>query len=161
GVSGGSPTATLQWSCLVYGCGVVGVILSGQSSDRTGDRKWHCAVSMACTAAFLAGSAIPGQPRWAEMTWLCLTGLSGYFWPSPFWALPTLTLTASAAAVSIGLINMCANFAGFLGNYEVGRLRDRGFGDAGCLLFLAGCFLAGAALIALVRVPTRRGDAVT
>jgi ACS family tartrate transporter-like MFS transporter len=86
------------------------------------------------------------------MTWLCFTGLTAYFWPSPFWALPTVTLTASAAAVSIGFINMLANLAGFLGNHNVGWLKQHGFGDRACLLFLAACYLAGGALIAFVRV---------
>ena len=99
------------------------VFVSGQSSDRTGDRKWHCVAGQVATALFLAGSTIPGQPFRLVMVWLCLTGLAAYFWPSPFWALPTLTLTASAAAVSIGFINMCANLAGYVGNHVTGWLQ--------------------------------------
>jgi ACS family tartrate transporter-like MFS transporter len=34
--------AVLNWVGLVYACGMAGVWLSGQSSDRTGERKWHC-----------------------------------------------------------------------------------------------------------------------
>ena len=89
------------------------------------------------------------------MIWLCLTGLAAHFWPSPFWALPTVTLTTSAAAVSIGFINMCANFAGYLGNHNVGWLKAHGFSDSFCLLFLAGCYLLGGMLVSLVRVPPR------
>ena len=39
---------------------------------------------------------------------------------SPFWVLPTLTLTSSAAAVAIGVINMCGNMAGAIGSPVVG-----------------------------------------
>lgn len=155
-VSGGSTTSTLWWSGLVYACGLVSVFLSGQSSDRTGDRKWHCVAGQVSAALFLAGSTIPGQPFWLVLIWLCLTGLAAHFWPSPFWALPTLTLTASAAAVSIGFINMCANIAGYLGNHNVGLLKARGFSDAVCLLVLAACYLLGGVLISLVRVPSSR-----
>ena len=155
GVAGGSTASVLAWSGLIYACGIVGVYLSGRSSDRTGDRKWHCVAGMIATAFFLAGSTIPGQPVWAVMTWLCLTGFVAYFWPSPFWALPTLTLTASAAAVSIGFINMFANLAGFLGNHHVGWLKEHGFGDRACLLFLAACYLLGGAIIAFIRVQKR------
>jgi ACS family tartrate transporter-like MFS transporter len=155
-LSGSSTTTVLGWSGLVYACGLVSVFLSGQSSDRTGDRKWHCVGGQIGAAIFLALSAVPGQPFWLVMVWLCLTGFAGYFWPSPFWALPTLTLTASAAAVSIGFINMCANLAGFLGNQNVGWLKAHGFGDRACLLFLAGCFLLGGLLISLLRIPKQR-----
>ena len=41
------------------------------------------------TAVCLAGSTLPGQPVWLVMAWLCLTGFVAYFWPTPFWALPT------------------------------------------------------------------------
>ncbi len=152
GVSGGSTSEVLWWSGLIYACGIVGVYLSGRSSDRTGDRKWHCVAGMAATALFLAGSTIRGQPVWLIMVWLCLTGFTAFFWPSPFWALPTVTLTASAAAVSIGFINMFANIAGFLGNHHVGWLKAHGFDDRVCLLFLAGCYLVGSIFVAFVRV---------
>jgi ACS family tartrate transporter-like MFS transporter len=152
GISGGSTSQTLWWSGLIYAFGLVGVFFSGQSSDRTGDRKWHCVAGQLFTALFLAGSTIPGQPLWLVMMWLCVTGFAANFWPSPFWALPTITLTASAAAVSIGFINMLANLAGYLGNYNVGWLKTHGFGDRICLLFLAVCYLVGAVLVACVHV---------
>ena len=151
-LSGGTDRATLLYSGLFYACGLAGVFISGQSADRTGDRKWHCAVGMAATAVLLAGSAITGQPFAVVMTWLCLTGFAAYFWPSPFWALPTLTLTASAAAVSIGFINMCANLAGWLGNYQMGWLRSNGYSERECLVFLASCYLAGALFTSLVKI---------
>ena len=154
-LSGGSTSEALLYSGLYYACGLVGVFLSGQSSDRTGDRKWHCVAGQGLTALFLAGSMIPGQPFWLVMGWLCFTGLAAYFWPSPFWALPTVTLTASTAAVSIGFINMAANLAGYLGNYNIGWLKSNGFSESVCLLFLAGCYLLGGIIIAFVHVPAK------
>ncbi len=152
-LSGGSNSEALFYSGLFYLFGLVGVFVSGQSSDRTGDRKWHCVAGQVATSLMLAGSTIPGQPFWLVMGWLCLTGLAAFFWPAPFWALPTITLTASVAAVSIGFINMLANLAGYLGNHHIGWLKSNGFGDNACLLFLAACYLIGGAIIALVRVP--------
>ncbi|MCL5096857.1 MAG: MFS transporter [Candidatus Omnitrophica bacterium] len=154
-LSGGSPSSAAAWTTLPYALGLLSVYWSGQSSDRTGERKWHCAGSMAMTAVFLAMSAIPGQSFAWVMFWLCLTGLAAYFWITPYWVLPTLTLTESAAAVTIGFINMCANLAGFIGSPVVGWLRDRGVANQICLLFLASCYLLGAVFISLVRVPPR------
>ena len=151
-LSGGSDRSALLYSCLFYTFGLLSVFISGQSSDRSGDRKWHCVAGQVATALFLVVSAIPGQPFALVMGWLCLTALAAYFWPSPFWALPTLTLNASTAAVSIGLINMCANLAGYLGNHTTGWLRGHGFGDSVCLLFFAACYLLGGVLVSRLRL---------
>lgn len=155
-LSGGSDRAALLYSGLFYLCGLISVLAAGQSSDRTGDRKWHCVGGQIATALFLAGSAIPGQPFPLIMGWLCVTGLAAYFWPPPFWALPTLTLTAGAAAVSIGFINMFGNLAGYLGNHINGALRTHGASEATCLLFLALCYFVGGVLVSFVKVPPTR-----
>jgi len=151
-LSGGSDRSALLYSGLFYLCGLIGVLYSGYSSDRSGDRKWHCVASQAATGCLLAASAYPGQPFALVMMWLFLTGLFVHAWPPPFWALPTITLTASAAAASIGFINMFANLAGYLGNHLFGWLRSRGMTDSTGLLFLAGCYLLGGAIVSRVRV---------
>jgi ACS family tartrate transporter-like MFS transporter len=151
-LSRGTDQAALLYSGIFYFCGLAGVFISGQSCDRTGDRKWHCVAGQAATALFLAGSALTGQPFFVVMTWLCLTGFAAYFWPSPFWSLPTLTLTASAAAVSIGFINMSANLAGWLGNYAMGWLKTRGYTESALLFLLAACYLLGGVLVSFVKV---------
>jgi ACS family tartrate transporter-like MFS transporter len=158
-LSGGSDHAALLYSGLFYACGLISVFVSGQSSDRTGERKWHCVGGQVATALFLAGSVIPGQPFPLVMAWLCATGLAAYFWPSPFWTLPTLTLTASAAAVSIGFINMLANLAGYLGNHVYGWLRGHKASDSTCLLFLAACYLLGGIFVSFIKV--RRENVAT
>ena len=63
--------------------------------------------------------------------WLCLAGFWAFFWIPPFWVLPTATLTASAAAVAVGVINMCANLAGLFGSPVVGAMKDAGPGRPG------------------------------
>ena len=100
---------------------------------------------------FLAISLIPGQPFALVMVWLCL-GFCALFWPSPFWVLPTTSMSASAAAVSIGFINICPNVGGLLGSPIVGQMKTFGLDDATCMLFLAGCYAAGGAIIGLLRV---------
>jgi len=152
-LSGGSDRAALFYSGLFYILGVVGVLYAGWSSDKRRERKWHCIAGQAFTGVFLAVSAIPGQPFWLVMTWLCLTGLAAYSWGPPFWALPTMTITSSALATAIGLINIFANIAGYLGNHLFGWMKDRGATDSQCLFFLAVCYLIGASIIACVNAP--------
>ena len=154
-LSGGSDRSALFFSGLFYLCGLAGVLYFGYSSDRRNERKWHCVVGQVSTGLLLAASAIPGQPFWLAMTWLCLTGLMAHSWPSPFWALPTLTLTASAAAASIGLINIFANLAGYLGNHVFGWMKHIGVSDSACMFSLAACYLFGGAIVSFVKVGPR------
>lgn len=145
--------SALSWIGLFYVCGSAGIWLAGQSSDRTGERKWHCIAGQVLTAVCLAISLVPGQPWSWIFAWLCLTGFFAYFWPPPFWVLPTQVLSASAAAVAIGFINICANVAGIIGPSVVGWMKDASVNVRSCLLFSVAFYAAGGVIIALLRVP--------
>jgi MFS transporter, ACS family, tartrate transporter len=147
-----APTNALYYLGLVYLSMLAGVFVSGQSSDRTGERKWHCIAGQVGAGVFLGISLIPGQPFGAVMLWLCLMGFCALFWPSPFWVLPTMSMSASAAAVSIGFINICANVGGLLGSPIVGKMKTFKYTDTECMLFLACCYAAGGVIIAMLRV---------
>jgi ACS family tartrate transporter-like MFS transporter len=151
-----SAANVLDWSAVVFLCGLPAVLLSGWSSDRTGDRKWHCIVGQVGVGAFLALSVLPGLPWPAVFACLCIAGFFANFWYTPFWVLPTLSLTLSAAAVAIAVINMCANLAGYAGSHIIGEMRDAGLGDRACLLFLACSFAIGAVFVSMVRVAPRQ-----
>jgi len=155
-LSGGSDQMTLLYSGIYYACGIASVLVSGWSADRSGDRKWHAVGGMIATGLFLLCSTIPGQGFATQMIWLCLTALGAFFWIAPFWTLPSLTLTASAAAAATGLINMGANFAGYAGNHVTGWLRQQGYGESQCLQFLAACFIGGGLIISFLRLRPRQ-----
>jgi MFS transporter, ACS family, tartrate transporter len=154
-----SDTDVLAWSSIVYLCGLAGVITSGRLADRTGQPKRYAIAGQLGTGTFLALSTLPGQPWEAVFGWLCLAGFCAHFWYTPFWVLPTLSLTLSAAAVAIGFINMWANLAGAVGNPVVGRMRRLGMGDRECLLLLAASFALGAVFVAAVPVRSTAPDA--
>lgn len=147
------PGEVLNWLGLAYLFGLAGVWASGQVSDRTGNRKWPCVIAQVAAGVCLAASVATGQSWAAVFGWLCAFEFFAFAWPSPFWVLPTLTLSASAAAVAIGFINICANVAGLVGSPIVGRMKGLGYGDRACLLFLACCYAAGGFIVATLRVP--------
>ena len=150
-----TPGDVLNWTSLIYACGMAGVLVAGRSSDRIGDRKWHCVFGQVMTGLCLIGSVLAGPSWTVVLVFLCGVGFFTYFWPTPFWVLPTLSLSASAAAVSIGFINVCANAAGLLGPPLVGQMKAAGLQERAWVLALAACYFAGGAIIALVRVPAR------
>jgi ACS family tartrate transporter-like MFS transporter len=66
--------------------------------------------------------------------------------------LPTQALSASAAAVAIGFINICANIAGLIGPPVVGWMKDERMDVRSCLLFSAACYVAGGLIVTLLPV---------
>jgi ACS family tartrate transporter-like MFS transporter len=160
-LSGGSDQASLFYSGLYYLFGLAGAIWSGFASDRSGLPKWYCAGAMMSAAVLLAMSSVPQQSFRFVMLWLCFTGFAANAWMSPFWALPTLSLTRSAAAVSIGFINIFANLAGYFGNHFFGWLRQHGASDSQCLIFLASCYCLGALFISVVRIRRQNSPAIS
>ena len=158
GLFAADDTTVLVLTGVIYLAAMAGVWLAGQSSDRTGDRKWHCVAGQVGAAVFLTLAMMRGQPAVVVFGWLMLTGLFAHGWPTPFWALPSTTLTASAAAVAVGVINMCANLAGFVGNAVVGSLQERGVSLPTCLMGAAACYAVGGLLVSVIPVPKPAGD---
>jgi sugar phosphate permease len=63
-----------------------------------------------------------------------------------------MSMSASAAAVSIGFINICANVGGMLGSPIVGKMKATGFEDVHCMILLACCYALGGVIIACLVV---------
>ena len=135
---------------------LVGMILIGRHSDRTGDRKWHVA-ACALTAAVglvLAANFQYSVPLIVLSFMLSQTGQRAIM--SVFWAIPPIFLGGVAAAAGIALINSIGNLGGFVGPTAIGWLRQ-GSGDyTSGLLMLAGVLVVEAALVASLRLPSER-----
>jgi ACS family tartrate transporter-like MFS transporter len=153
GAEGADAAGALNWVGLYYLCGLAGVWLAGQSSDRLKERKWHCVGGMVLTGVCLAAAVVPGLPWPVVLGGLCLTGFFAYAWPPPFWVLPTQVLSASAAAVALGFLNVCANLAGLIGLPATGWLKEAHWDVRACVWAAAACYGLGGAVVALVRAP--------
>jgi len=142
----------LLWTGPVFLFGIGGVLCSGWWSQRSGQPRRLCVAAQLAAGTFWALSAIPEQPWALRYVFLCLAGFFSNSWFTPFWTLPTLVATSSAAAVAIGTINMAANFSGFVSNEVVGQMKQRDMTDNACMLFLAGGFILGGVLVSLVPI---------
>ncbi len=122
----------LTWAVIVPPVGgLIGQLLVGWSSDRTGERRLHGsmpiyigAVALCCTV--LIPGALPFNVRLVmtvAMFTVALMGLKSYM--PAFWALPSLLLTEAAAAGSIGLINSVGNLGGFVGPFLLGFVENQ------------------------------------
>ena len=130
---------------------IPGQLFIGWSSDRFQERRWHSVVPVLIGAIFLVLAAATQGHLW--LTLLCFTvaaaGMKSYM--PAFWSLPTLFLTSSAAAGSVGMINSIGNLGGFLGPYVMGEVKSRLESFTYGLLFLAVTSTCSALLISFLR----------
>jgi len=117
---------------------VATVVMIGwsRSSDRHGERKLHSAIPLAVATVAMLGAGLVTSPVIAiTMISLALAGL--YSFKSPFWALPTLFLSRSTAAISIAVINSIGNLGGFVGPFVIGMVKGTTNSAAAGLMFLS------------------------
>lgn len=151
GFQGFSDFAVGCLSAIPYGCAAYGMVAVGQHSDRTGERRWHVAVSAWVGAVGLVLAAVFAHQPWLGLMALALAALGIWGTVGPFWALPTTMLEGTAAAAGIALINSLGNLGGFVGPYAVGVIKVKTGHFAAGLYGLAGLLALGGVL-ALVRM---------
>jgi ACS family tartrate transporter-like MFS transporter len=135
-------------------CSIFAMILVGRSSDRTGERRWHIAVSAVISAVGLIGAAYSNSLL-ASMLWLSLAGAAMRSALGPFWALATSFLGGTAAAGGIALINSIGNLGGYVGPTIVATMKEERGGFRNGLISLA-VSLAAAGMLALIIRPQAR-----
>ncbi len=122
-----------------------------RSSDRHGERKLHSAIPLAVATGAMIGAGMVSEPVISiAMISLALAGL--YSFKSPFWALPTLFLSRSTAAVSIAVINSIGNLGGFVGPFMIGMIKGTTNSASMGLLFLSALLAIAFVMTLLMRV---------
>ena len=149
--SGGTDVNTGFLTAIPYIVGAIGMVIIGRHSDRTGERRWHIAISAfggaaaAVSSAFVHGLA-------PSLATLSIAMLAQAAMLGPFWALATSLLSGTGAAAGIALINSIGNFGGFVGPYMMGYIRDSTHSFAAGLIAIGVIFLAGGSLVLTLRV---------
>jgi MFS transporter, ACS family, tartrate transporter len=158
-VSGFSNPAVTSLLAVPAIIGIAGTLINGWHSDRTGERRVHAAVPM-ILAGLMYGLLVVAQHTLflAIPALLVGSGILYAFYPV-FWSIPTMILTESAAAATLGLITTISQIGGFAGPYAIGFLNDRthcltaGFG------FIALAYAAAGSLVLTVRIEIRTQNA--
>ena len=136
--------------------GAVGMLLNSAHSDRKGERALHCIVPCVVMAAgYLTAS-------YAKEPWLVVLALAASFVAfmsmlGPANAVPMQFLAGRAAAAGIAAMNTITMFAGFVGPYWMGVMKDHtGNYEAGLRGLVLPCLLAAGTMYALTRNLARR-----
>ncbi|HZP60854.1 MAG TPA: MFS transporter [Opitutaceae bacterium] len=141
-------TDTITWLVLLPPLvALPGQLLVGWSSDRQKERRFHTFIPIVIGASALV--LAPVTRGHLPLTVACfMVGFAGIKSYQPaFWSLPSLFLTGTAAAGSIGLINSVGNLGGFLGPTVLGRIKtETGSFDDG-VYFLSALMMVSAIII--------------
>lgn len=105
---------TLSLICMVY---------IGNSSSRTGEKRWHGAIPMFIGAVGMGLAPFVTDPL-MSLALVCLTAIGVYGTFGVWWSYPTTFLSGAAAAGAVGLINSCGNIGGYVGPYLTGFVKD-------------------------------------
>ncbi len=144
-------------TAIPWALAAVAMVAVGHHSDKTGERRWHVALtSIVCSVAFGA-SAIPGISGGLSLVALTVATASIASSYSTFWALPTTILSGTAASAGIAWINSVGNLAGYVSPYLVGKIRDATHSMVVALLMLSLCCLFSGILTLIVFRPVKRG----
>jgi len=133
---------------------IPGQLLIGWSSDHFHERRWHSVLPVVLGSALLVLSITTKGNIYLSMVCFSIAAAGMKSYMPAFWALPSLFLTSSAAAGSVGMINSIGNLGGFLGPNVMGYV-DKVFGSYSYgLCFLSLTSILSATLIAVIPLRT-------
>ena len=134
---------------------LLGQLAISWSSDHFQERRLHAAIPIYLGAIALACAVMSQGRLWLSITLftLAMTGLKAYL--PAFWTLPSLFLTSSAAAGSIGMINSVGNLGGGFGTYVLGWIKTVTGSFENGLLLLASSMVISATIIVLLGLGKR------
>ncbi|HTA71508.1 MAG TPA: MFS transporter [Bryobacteraceae bacterium] len=132
-----------------YVLGAIGALAWGYVSDRYNERRISLFLALVVSAVGLAGAGFLGNTLPA-VAWMSVAAIGIYGAKAPFWPLPSMFLTGSAAAGGIALINSVGNLGGFAGPYIMGWVKDATGSFKAGLYVLAGFGIAAAIVTLMV-----------
>lgn len=154
--SGWSNVAIGWLSVIPMVISLVAMVYIGNSSARTGEKRWHGAIPlMIGSVGMLIGAFSSNSYIAYASVILAAVGVYGPF--GVWWSYPTTFLTGAAAAGAIGMINSVGNIGGFIGPYSIGYLKDLTGNFSLAYIYLSGSLM----LSALLMLTLKKKDAST
>ena len=154
-LSGSSDATVGMLGAVPYLVAFIGMQWNGWHSDKTRDRRWHVAIPAFVAGAGLLGLALPFQSVALSLVFATLVSVGTLVYLPVFWAVPTETLSATAAAAAVGLINAIGSIGGLAGPYLFGYLSTSiGSYSAGLAAMAVSVLAAGVLMLGVPK--TRR-----
>jgi MFS transporter, ACS family, tartrate transporter len=142
-----SGTAVGVMNAVPYAVATVVMVWWARRSDRTGERRWAVALPLIVAGIALILMALTAGNLLISLALLTVITAAIYAPYGPFWAMPSLFLTGSSAAVGLAAINSIANLGGFVGPVVFGALKDSTGSIYGGLAFVSLTLIVAAILV--------------
>jgi sugar phosphate permease len=104
---------------------IAGVYLFGALSDRSGNRRFWCALALWGCGIWFCLATLLQNHIWLSYACLIVTGLLTKAMQGPCWSMPSLVFPPGVAGGARGIINGVGSLGGFLGPVLVGWLTSR------------------------------------
>jgi len=128
---------TVGWLTMIpYICGGISLVVWGRISDRMNERRWNLLTACILSTVGLVMAGLTMGTWWA-LVGMSIAAMGFYGSKGPFWSMPPMFLTGTAAAASLAWINSIGNLGGFFGPWYVGVMKDLTGSFAGGLYGLA------------------------
>ena len=120
------------YTAIPYTIGTIGILVWGYVSDRMHERRINLTLAMALIGVGLIGAGLLGGSL-VSIVFFSAAAIGIYGAKAPFWPLPSVFLSGSAAAAGIAMINALGNLGDFAGPYiwSAGSRISTGSFDAG------------------------------
>jgi MFS family permease len=129
---------------------LIGFLVAGRSSSRTGEKRWHVAIPMFMGCIGMGLGPFVSDPFFS-MVLVCITAIGAYAGMGVWWTYPTSFLSGAAAAGAVGLINSLGNIGGWVGPYLTGYIKDWTGSFQWAYIYLAFSFAMAGLLILTLR----------
>lgn len=134
-------------SAIPFIAGTIAMIWNGAHSDKTGERRIHCAIAtlIACVGLVATGLLLHNALFALVALTVASIGILAAF--PVFWSIPAAFLAGTAAAGGIALINSIGNLAGFVAPYMIGTLKTSTGSLSSGLYFVAALEILASILV--------------
>ncbi|MCO4892524.1 MFS transporter [Cupriavidus sp. WGtm5] len=150
-------TVRLGWyAAIPYVAAAFGMYYMGRKSDRSGERRLHCALPALAAAMLLAASVLADGNLVATLVLLTLATMGLWMAYTVFWAMPAEYIQGPAAAGGIALINTIGLSGGFWGPATIGWTKTATGNLHLGMLMMAALPLLAAIIILCNKLPARR-----
>ena len=142
--------ATGLISTLPYIAALIGLLVIGRLSDRTGRRARLVWIALFLLGLFLLLSVVVHAPL-VSLVFLICAGTFLFAPHAPFWAIPAGMFPPELRGAAMGMISLIGNIGSFAGPYVVGYVRQATHSFTSGLLILVASLWISALLAARIR----------
>lgn len=130
-----------------YAAATIAMVMTGRSSDRHGERRWHLALAGFAGAAGLVWSVLYAGNTAVALVGLTLATMGIMTTISQFWTLPPAILGGAAAATGIAFANSVGSFSGLIAPSMLGYVKTLTDSTGNGLMVIAACLVVGGLLV--------------